>query len=103
MESCFQGSEKSFSFFGVVPGRFRKIPEESGSPLRIPPRPKDQHGLRGGALALLGQAHTSPSKAHAVGKGGKCTFVWKGSRRTRIPPPPLGRALGFGGVVPHAP
>ena len=30
MESCFQGSGKSFNFFGVVPGNFQKVLETSG-------------------------------------------------------------------------
>ena len=79
------------SFFPVkyqeASRRFRKLPGESGSPPRVPPRPKGLHGLRRDVVSLLGQAHKS-LKAHAVGKGGKSTLVWKGRKGTRIPPPP---------------
>ena len=30
MESCCSGSEKSSVFFGIVPGSFQKVPEDSG-------------------------------------------------------------------------
>ena len=30
MESCCSGSEKSSGFFGIVPGSFQKVPEDSG-------------------------------------------------------------------------
>ena len=57
MGSHILGSVKRCGFFAIVPGSFQKVPEGSGSPQVDPPRPKGWHGLRGGALALLGQAH----------------------------------------------
>jgi len=57
MGSHILGSGKRCSFFGIVPGSFQKVPEDSESPQVGPPRPKGWHGLKGGTLALLGQAH----------------------------------------------
>ena len=60
MGSHILGSGKGavFSvFYREASRRFRRIPEGSGSPQVGPPRPKGWHGLKGGALALLGQAH----------------------------------------------
>ena len=54
MGSHILGSEKSCSFFGIVLGSLQKVSEGSGSPQVGPPRPKGCHGMRGGALALLG-------------------------------------------------
>ena len=53
---------KVLGFAGIVPGSFRKVPEESE---RIPPDPRACMGCKGGTLALLGQGH----KTHAQGEG----------------------------------
>ena len=63
MESCCSGSGKSSGFsvlYREASRRFRRIPEGSGGPENVPPRPIQQHGPQGGALALMGQGHQPP-------------------------------------------
>ena len=69
MESCCSGSGKSSVFSGIVPGSFRKVPEDSGGPENVPPRPIQQHGLYGGSLALMGQGHQPPQGPCAWERG----------------------------------
>ena len=60
MGSHILGSEKGAVFsvlYREACRRFRRIPKGFESPQVGPPHPKGWHGLRGGALDLLGQAH----------------------------------------------
>ena len=83
--------------------RFWKLQEESGSPPRVPPRPKGLHGLRGGALDLLGQAHKS-LKAHVAWERWKVhLFMGREGIGLGVQLLPLGCALGLGGSDLHTP
>ena len=105
MGSHILGSGKRCSFlvlYREASRRFQKLPEKSGNPPRVLPRPKGQHGLRGDAMALLGQARTSPSRPMQLGKvESPPLFGREGGLDSTSSP--LGCALGFGGDVLHDP
>ena len=71
MGSHILGSGIRCSFFGIVPGSFQKVPEDSGGVRRSGNCSTTSNTVAwavGGALALMGQGH-QPPKAHAHGRG----------------------------------
>ena len=71
MESCCSGSGKSSGFFGIVPGSFQKVPEDSGGVRRSRNCSTTSNTVAwavGGDLALMGQGN-QPPKVHAHGRG----------------------------------
>ena len=103
MGSHILGSEKRCSFFGIVPGSFQKVLEDSGGVQKSPSGFTTTQGLAWAAgrhPGLIGIGAPSPQKPMWLGKAKKeGVLVGSGSPS----PLPLICALGLGGAVSHAP
>ena len=84
MESCCSGSGKGSGFFGIVPGSFQKVPEDSGGVRRSGNCSTTSNTVAwavGGALALMGQGQQPPQGPCAWEgenpKGGGLHLTWE--------------------------
>ena len=72
MESCCSGSGKSSIFFGIVPGSFRKVPEDSGGVRRSGKCSTTSNTAAwalGGLVPLAHIGQGAPPTAHVAPRG----------------------------------